>query len=200
VTYQSDKRIFLSHYKARSPKATASDRQAAWRAYFVGARVEAGARVADAETEYQKLEPAPRSAPTLTPNPERRQLAGGHPHELTTEVAIYTKPGGGIFVGALLEGKRGQRHIELTGTEQKFFRLSEGSRVLRDILQSAGYKRSVPPGFTELDALVRRFSDDPEGFVELTAKDPDAEWVDASPRAAVLARWGMKGERAAKYL
>lgn len=198
MSYQGDKKIFLGHYKRRVPKATASERAAAWRACFVAARVEAGARVAQAEAEYESLEPP--AAPAFTPNPERRQLAGGQPHEVAVDVAVYSRPSGGVFAGALLEGKQGQRHVELTGTDERFFRLSQGSRLLKDTLQSAGYKRSVPPGFTELDAIVRRFSDDPAAFFELAAKDPDTEWVDANPRAAVMARWGAKGERASKYL
>lgn len=198
MSYQSDKAIFLRHYKHRAPKATKVENSLAWRAYFVAACVEAGSRVADAEAEYEKLEQP--KARAFTPNPERRQLPGGHPHEVAIDVAVYSKPSGGVFAGALLEGKNEVRFIELTGTDEKFFRLSYGSKLAKEVLALTGQRRSMPPGFTELDAIVRRFSDDPAAFGELAAKDPDVDWLDAYPRAAALARWGPKGERAAKYL
>lgn len=196
MSYGDDKKIFLRHHKGRSPQVSKGDREAAWRACFIGARVEQGKTVPEAEAEYEGHE-----GKSFTPNPRRRMLAGGVPHEPVLDVAIYTTPAGGVFVGALLESKGGKRQVELTSSVvEKMFRVSEGSALLADILRRAGRRTSLPPGFTELDAVLRRFSDDPEEFSALAEKDPGVEWVEVMPRAAVMARWGAKGERASRRL
>lgn len=113
---------------------------------------------------------------------------------------MYARPVQQVFVGALLESRSGQRSIELTQKGgERLYRLGQASALLADLLRRAGLT-TADLSFTELDAAVRLYSDDPEEFSALAEKDSHAEWLEVMPRAAVLARWGSKGARAADHV
>jgi hypothetical protein len=198
VSYTVDKAVFVGSYRSKARRATDEEAEDAWRAHFIAKRVELyGDTVTGAELRFLKAE----GLPALTPNPRRGALPGGHPHDIVLEVTMVLRPDGKLYAGALLETRGKKRCVELTGShEEKLFRLCEGSDALRDILRQAGQRLSSPLGFTELDAAVNRYSDDPEGFSALADKDAKVTWLLAMPRAAVLARWGPRGERVARRL
>lgn len=197
LSYADDKAIFLRHYASRAPHASGTEREEAWRVYYLGQRASLfGETLTVAEASYLKKE----GKPAFVPNPKKRELPGGHPHEVVLEVSIYTRPVGQVFVGALLENRAGKRHVELTmKSGDRLYRVYGASSLAGDVLREAGLK-ATDLGFTELDALVRRYSDDPQGFSALAEKDDKTDWLEVMPRAAVLARWGPKGERAARHL
>lgn len=198
MSYTVDKAVWLGAFVKKAERATEAETEDAWRAHFIAKRMELfGDTAVTAELCFLRQE----GLPAFTPNPNRGALPGGHPHELVLEVTLYAKPDGRIYAGALLETRGKKRCIELTGShEERFFRLCEGSDLFQHILRITGQRHSLPPGFTELDAAVKRFADDPEGFSGLAEKDPKVSWLLAMPRAAVLARWGPRGERIARRL
>jgi hypothetical protein len=197
LSYVVDKAVFIREYEDETPLVPRREAEDAWRAHYMARRVELyGDSDELAEAAYLKNE----GKPVFTPNPGRRALPGGCPHEYVVEVAIYGR-GRAVFVGALFENRAEKRHIELTSSVMdRLFRLSEQSDVFGAGLRAASTRPGPALGFAELDAAVRRFADDPQGFRELIEKDPKAAWVDAMPRAAVLARWGPKGDRAVRRL
>ena len=109
--------------------------------------------------------------------------------------------GGRIVVGAVLESKGGKRSIELTGShEERLYRIPEASALFRGPPRVRVERASLPPALPDLDRLLQQLADNSVGFSLLADKDPLVAWVTVYPRAAVLARWGPKGERATRRL
>jgi hypothetical protein len=127
----------------------------------------------------------------------RRELPGGVPFEICAEVSVYTRQDDGrFFAGALLvNGTR--RAIEVTAKdEDRLYRISEASPFLGGIVRARG----KPLGFAELDEVLSAYAADPENFAKRAEREAGVDFIEAMPRAAVLARWGPRAARIVKRL
>jgi hypothetical protein len=197
VSYPVDKAIFVRHYLSKNSDEGAAEE--AWRVYFIARRAELYADTVERASEVYDQEES--KIPGYVPNPRRRALPGGHPHERALEIIAYTDRHGVLFAGVLLEDRRERQSIELTGEEMgTLYRMSSSSPLLERLLERAGIRRDAALGFSELEAVVVALADDPNGFDEMAAGDKGTESMDCMPQAAALARWGPLAERTAKRL
>jgi hypothetical protein len=189
VSYESDKQVFVRHYRRLGGQKDGAE--AAWRVYYMARAVELGASAEDAEREYDARERR------YAPNPRRRALGGGAPWEFVAERMLHLTRDHDVAAGVILENKHGARAIEaVLASEGELYRVPEASPLIDELV---GKRRRKDIGFTELEAVVVVLADDAHRFAK-RAEHHGLEHMPVAPEAAALSRWGSVGEALARRL